>query len=348
MSDTVTESKVIEEEKQRVNLAERISLTEINISDLQLSTKAPLCFRWRLPGEKAQSPRDKKLVDSIRQFGLIHLPLIASHNYRGIGHPLIVHGHRRLAAIKSLGIGKSKVKMMDAEHTPAREIASLWLEDILTGTPPTELERIIITRKFALFIGDKWMDLLEGPSNALGKSLSPGFVESLWKLLKLNRNLLEHLHRGNLSTGDLLQLSAHPSPRVIRAAESLATTQLNRKQQREAVKLLLRLGDQIQEDTTWKKITQISEDGPDCLLAENRRTCYPRYQEDRERIERIRGQMHLPSYVSLNPPPHMEGGNYRIEMTLRNENALRTVLDKLETAVGEGLFKKLFRILRGE
>lgn len=331
-----------------MNFTRRLSLTEINVDLLQLSTKAPLCFRWRLPGEEYQSPPDRTLVDSIRQFGPIHPPLIARHNCQGFPDPLIIHGHRRLAAIKSLGRGKAKVMMMDADTIPEREIASLWLEDIPAGAPPSELEKILITRKLAIFMGDEWKDLLENLSDILGKKLSIPFVENLWKLLRFKRNILEHLHRGKLSTGDLLELSAHPSNRVKQAAEVLATAQLNRQQQREALKLILRLGDQMQDDTIWEKIPRWAEYGSGHLLSELRRTCYPRYKKDQEKIEHIKSQMHLPSYVSVNPPPHMEGGNYRIEMTVRNENALRTSLDKLETAFREGLFKKLFRILRGE
>ncbi len=331
-----------------MNFAGKFYLSEVEIPSLPLSTDAPLCFRWRLPGEDANSPRDQELIDSIRKFGFIHPPLLAEHRYGEMPNPLIIQGYRRLAAARALGRENAGVMMMDASRISAIELIRLWMEDIPGGAPPSGLEKIIITRRAARFLGDEWHNILEDLSAVLGRKLSPEFAEELWELLKLDRQILEHLHRGKLTTGDLLQLSGHPSPRVPEAARYLATAGLSRKRQREAVKLILRLGDQMTGDYPWKEIPGWAAEGTDLLMEKLREACYPRYSEDLKKIDQARSEMHLPSYVSVNPPPRLEGGNYRIDISVRNVEALRTALDKLQAALRKGLFDKLFDILRGK
>ena len=314
----------------------------IDPSSLQIGRDAPFRYRRFLPGEPASgagpSTDNDLLVESIGQCGLLHPPLLLEESE---GRRTVVCGHRRIAATRIAGIRSISAISIEAS---LEEIAPLWLEEARFGAPLSDLEIILLSRKCRTLTQELQGTAKDQLSRVAGRNLSEEYLDRTGMLLELPDDILEALHRGDLSTGDLLLLSGSETIDMARAAGILAGAALKRGERREAVRLLLRIGDM----GAWHEFEKAcSECGSD-LLPALRAACHPSLERDRRRIEELVDRLGLPTGASLQPPENLEGGGYRLNSRIRDEKEMEELLRKLGRALERGDIERLLGILRGE
>jgi hypothetical protein len=323
------------------------ALTSIDPSTLPIGSEAPFRYRYILPGEPAAQGAvagaecDAALVESVARFGIIHPPMLLEATDLAV-----LSGHRRVAAAAAARLPRIDAFLVSEQETTKREIASIWLEEARLGTPLSELERITLTKKCLALAGADFDECMGELSSTVGRKLSRAYIERTRRLLELPREILEALHRGSVSTGDLLILSESRTVDTVQAASILAHAALNRKEQRNAVQLMLRLGDLGPE--AWDRFALAFEEGGKALLPSLAEACHPSLTLDRGRIEEIIRGICLPGGAALSPPENLEGGSYRLTARIRSEEALAGIVEKLAAALRNGSISRLLYILKGE
>ncbi len=328
----------------------------IDPSSLQIGRDAPFRFRRFLPREEgpvaghppagsARSIDDEALVESITRCGVLHPPLLLGEP--GEGPPVVVCGYRRIAAAQVAGI--DSIDAFSIEAAPA-DVIPLWLEETCFGAPLSDLELILLITKYRALSGDSFDS--GRLSDVAGRNLSLSYIEKVLRLLELPEKILNALHDGRLSTGDLLILSESKAIDPTRAAGLIAGAALKRAERREAVRLILRLGDlgifeEFEKKLGAREDGEAPGTGEMDLLPVLRAACNPSLERDLGRIEEIVTRLGLPTGASLQPPENLEGGDYRLTVRIRNERELEELLEKLRAALDRGDVAHLLDILRG-
>ncbi len=315
------------------------SIITIDPADVDISTESPLRARRHLPGEPGESESDRILVESIEMYGMMHPPIFVTGLIATSGKPVLLDGYRRIAAARELGVREIDAVHRTVEPGDHGRTVLDWLASFSFGAPLSELEMIIRLDKAYGFDIDVPLPPLPVET---GKN---EFFKRMRHILDLDDHTQEALHRGEVSTGDLLQLMEHPFVDANEAACMLAGERLTRSEQRKAVRLMLRIGDGGTEE--WKRFVGSYTPESGALLEVLERTCHPTYTKDRGRIEEIVREMHLPPGVSIQPPENMEGGSYRLQMPIRDQETFRRALEKLQAAVDAGNVAELLEILSG-
>jgi ParB-like chromosome segregation protein Spo0J len=323
----------------------------IDPSCLEIDGDTPFRYRRFLPGEAAPAAGrpadDVELARSIERCGLLHPPLLLEESG---GRRVVVCGHRRIAAACIAGIHAIEAVSIEA---PLEEIIPLWLEDARFGAPLSDLELIMLISRCRALSGERIDSATDRLSEVAGRNLSLSYMERVERLLELPGDILDALHDGLLSTGDLLLLSESKTIDTIRAAGLLAGAALKRAERREAVRLLLRLGDlgifdEFEEARIGREDDETLGKQENGLLSALRVACHPSLERDIERIDEIVKRLGLPPAASLQPAGNLEGGDYRLIMRIRDEVGLEELLDKFRTALERGDIGRLLGILKGK
>ncbi len=305
-------------------------------SKLEIDRAAPLRFRWRLPGEENESAADVELVSSIRKQGIIDPPILYGEQ------PIAVCGHRRVAAARAAGIEKIDAFLIDESAATKDNITSLWLEDVRYGAELSDLEEIILAAKCRTFLGDAFAASREELETAVGRSLSAEYLEATGRLLDLPKDILDSLHEGRLSTGNILSLGNHDTER---ASRILAMSGLGRKDKSEAVRMMMRIQDI--GPPAWESFIEEYEKKGGALLEVLRAITCPSLADDLSRIGDIVKAMGLPQGSAIHPPENLEGGSYRLNARIRNEQTYEILLQKLKAALEDGKIERLLDIIKG-
>ena len=322
------------------------TLEPIDIPDLDSLRNSPFCYRYHLPGDQPGNAHDLSLVDSVDRFGLIDPPLVI----REKESPRVVLGHRRLAAATVAGFKHVEVMVVDSNQNGSTDtrvpadILSIWLENTTAGAELSDLEKIILLSKASINFGDHFSDVLSGLSGIFGRRLSENFAGQLVGLLQEDNEVLDALHKGSIRSGDLLLLSSHPCIDTSEAIRHLSGGKLSRAQQKESVRLIVYLADQ--GNKKWKIFSdEFSGKGrplPDLL----RKACYPSLSRDMETLDRIVAEIGLPSWATIQLPENLEGGSFLLNIRIRDEEKLRTAIDKIENSLESGRIARLLDILK--
>ncbi len=320
------------------------SLDTIDPAGIEVGPGAPLRFRYALPGEPDACIADRDLEDSVARYGVMHPPLVLDGPSGAGEAPAVLQGHRRIAAACAAGLERIEILRIDGGAITPLEALSLCLEEIPYGESLSELERILLVGKAAAFAGEAAETLLGALSSVFGRELSGEFVQRLTRIIELGEPVTGSLHRGDVSPGDLLMLMEHHAVDAVRAVSMITSGKLSRSERREAVRLMLFLGDQGKE--RWEKFTGRHMDAT-ALLERLRTACFPMMSRDRRDIEETISAMHLPPGTRIHHPENLEGGSYTVTIRLRNEELLSAALGKLSGALENGGITHLAGILRG-
>lgn len=302
---------------------------------------SPYCYRYVLPGDAGCSSSDLSLIASIERYGVITPPLVTIDGRSGKIAEIIL-GHRRLAASGAAGLKEAEALTAgggQAEHL------GIWLEEAPGGAPLSELEKILITRKAIDLASGETGRILPRLSDITGRNLTAEFAGKLTGLLETEKTVLDALHGDRISAGDLLLLESSKTLDVEAAVRLLSFSEMSRGSRKEALRLLLYLADQGEERLGDFISNHQTSRGP--LLEALRAACYPALSRDIEEIGELVTSMGLPPGVTLNPPENMEGGSCLLSIRVRDEEALKIALNKVEDAVKRGKFLRLLEIIRG-
>ncbi|MCU0639174.1 MAG: ParB N-terminal domain-containing protein [Candidatus Krumholzibacteria bacterium] len=350
-------------------MKKRLEIT--SFSEIVPPRDSPFCFRHSLPGRSpadekgrapndpgpgraplksapngagADSPENRALIDSISRIGMINPPLLAPYPDPG-GRMTIVAGHRRVAAAAAAGMESFEGLVVDA---PLPGLVPLWLEDAASGAPLSDLEKALLAGRLIDLAGDGLGAMLPGLSAVFGREMTPEFTRRIARLPGLGASAREALHAGAVTAGDLLLLEAHPVIDAARAAEMLSAESMSRGTQKETVRLMLYLADQGRDRWESFELLRGSSGAGRPLLEELRLACRPALEKDLAEIDGIVGGLGLPTEASIRVPPNLEGGAIHLEIKIRDENRLRSALDKARRGLDEGRIGRILEILRGK
>ncbi len=334
------------------------TLIAIDPHKIDISPEAPLRFRFHLPGDPSGNETDNNLIESVTQHGIFVPPLLVEYTsisdsetpsaqkYQAEQALLLIHGFRRIAAARRAGLDETKALLIPDGVLSTREIITIRLEEIPHGEPLSELEKIILMNKAARFAGVEWPGFLEGMSRAVGQKLSQSFFDRVCRLLELEPSILKAFHAGSVSTADLLMLSEHPSIDCNEAVRLLSAEMLNRREQKEAVKLMLRIADQGKD--VWNGFLDSFSTETAPLLEALKRHCYPKLTGDTARIDDIVRTIRLPRWSAIHTPDNLEGRYFNLNIQIRDEESLAAVIKKLQDALDAGKIRALLDIMRGK
>ncbi|MBN1884295.1 MAG: ParB N-terminal domain-containing protein [Candidatus Krumholzibacteriota bacterium] len=319
-------------------------LVRLDPRGIGTGSAAPLRIRRRLPGEQG-APAEDGLVRSISADGIIQPPLLVS---TAGGGPMVVDGFRRVAAAAAAGIGAIDALVLPGE-TGRAAIARLRLASAPLGAPLSELERITALDRIARFAGVPPGDLPGGAAALFGRALSTNHAERLVALLGMDGDILDLLHEGALSPGDLLRLAGHPLAgpgETAAAARLLGAARLNAGRRREAVGLLLDLADG--GPGALAAFAEAFDPAGGTLSAALRRAARPALEAEIASFAAAAAEIGLPAGASVHAPPDLEGGAFTIDVRVRDEETFGVVAGKLSGALERGLIARLLDILKGK
>ncbi len=319
---------------------------------------SPFCYRNLLPGEEGAGKGDAELVESIRSSGIITPALLTPFE-------TIVLGHRRLAAAAAAGLKEIEVMILDADHDgelagagmdsssldkskgteSLAAFVPIWLEDALPGSELSELEKIILLKKALDFFSEDLSPVLPPLSKIFGRRLSAEISSKMTALLVQAPEVLDAIHQGYVKPADLLHLSSRKVIDVTQAVQFLSENSLSRAKQKESVRLIAYLADQ--GEGRWEMFAKEYDKSGGSLPDLLRIACYPALTRDTQAIDEIITGIRLPQHAKILPPGNLEGGAYLLNIRIRDEEKLRTALEKVESALAEGKIATLLEILKG-
>jgi hypothetical protein len=219
------------------------------------------------------------------------------------------------------------------------------VSEIRYGGALSEFEKIVAISKIVEYSGSGTAGVLPLLRHIGGEKMTEGRAERLLALLELNDETLESLHSGKLTTGDLFALQGHGAIDTAEAAAILCSEPMTRGTRKEALRLILYLGDQ--GAPKWKGF--LEEAGPAGLPLVERlySSCYPYLTRDLETFSRIVEEIGLPSGAVITPPSNFEGGSYDLKIRILDEGSFSMIIEKLKDSLEGGKIAKLLDILAG-
>jgi ParB-like chromosome segregation protein Spo0J len=317
-------------------------ITTVPTGEMDTGVESPLRLRKTLPGEEGQSVNDSELIDSVSRVGILHPPCLFSGHQ---GSLTVIFGHRRIAAAAACGREQIPSVIIPGNPPDRKEILELRTEETAYGEQLSEYEKIAALERLISFSGQSQEEISEPLSRCYGRRLSASHISRLTGLLETGIDTMDALHRGKVSTGNLLALSEHPLLDAGQAVALLSRENLSRGRQKEAVRLLLYLADQ--GEGRWEQFLRDQAGSEQPLLESLRLACRPTMHRDLGRIEEIMNGFNLPEDASIKPPPNLEGDSLRVSIRVREEEKFSEILRKLHKGLDEGRIRQALNILEG-
>ena len=160
---------------------------------------------WAIRSSLSRDP-DPRLITSIREQGVLRPLLVRRRKQEDSEDLELVHGHRRLAAAKKLGLATVPVVVVEG---PDRELAKLVAVDHSLSQPLDPLGEVNLARCLHRNLGLTVNEV----SILLGKN--KGFVSDLIRIPELGIEVLRALEREDITIGHARALlRAMPSQRA--------------------------------------------------------------------------------------------------------------------------------------
>jgi len=276
-------------------------LLQLEPSELDLSSRTPFRFRFSLPHEEGRTSEDEKLISSVEETGVINPPLVVAGE-----------------DIERLLNDSSRDAPIHAGRSGSRGIL------LLCG-----FRRVSAAR--AAGLADIDALLVENLSSIFGRTVTPGYLQSLFTILDCDHAALIACHRGILRADELLRLKLHPEIDETEASALLTAISATSRERKEIIRLI-----EILAGKEPGKLKRFLE-----------RT-YPTLSSYEERISALTAEIGLPTYARLTYPENLEGPSYILTVRFRREEELAVIIEKLDKALSDGTIGKLLAILRGE
>jgi len=341
-------------------------LLQLEPSEIDLSSRALFRFRFSLPHEEGRTSEDEKLISSVEETGVINPPLLVAgedierllndssrdapihagrSGNRGI---LLLCGFRRVSAARAAGLADIDALLVENPRG-LTEILRVWLKDAASIANLSDIEKVTLAKKLYSLSPRNMDDFIDDLSSIFGRTVTPGYLQSLFTILDCDHAALIACHRGILRADELLRLKLHPEIDETEASALLTAISATSRERKEIIRLM-----EILAGKEPGKLKRFLERRTPVnvpagrTVKEIRRLAYPTLSSYEERISALTAEIGLPTYARLTYPENLEGPSYTLTVRFRREEELAVIIEKLDKALSDGTIGKLLAILRGE
>jgi len=273
------------------------------------------------------------LVTSIRQFGILHPPIILQLEKN---KHIILAGRKRIKAALELDRHREILCLCLPADTPGPQIFSIILEDALIGKQLSIVEQAVILEKAqAKCPQDEVLNMLK----KLGHKPQKYILDTLIELLSLGSDALQAVHEGIIQQNNarkLLKLSA-PDQKIL--VELITHLHLGGSKQKKLIELctelIMRRKEALGTIINWFYPHRIMERNANipqqtsALLDWLNKECYPKTSEAEANFERLVSQLNLPSHYRLQHSKSFEDDTVVLSINFTSFSSMQHLLPEI-------------------
>jgi len=292
--------------------------------------------------------------DSIRKVGLINPPILKK-NSDTEGTYSVICGYQRILACKKLKQVSIEARVIAGLND--EETLLLVLHDNLASRGFNEIEKGIVLKKF-LDIGYSHDRLAAEITLLLEIPPNKNIIEKYLSVLRLDNEIKQSIARSELELERaflLITLDDAEREVVYRFLFKESTTNTN--EAKEAIRNLLDLKlikkVEMKELLLSAEISHIISDNKSNKRQKGEKLCgliksmrYPSIRKREDEFDKLCRELKLDNDVRVNHSRYFEGDEIRITLKAFNEEKLGGNLERLLLNIRNGMFKKLFSIIK--
>ena len=275
---------------------------------------------------------ENELVESIRQYGVLHPPIIKSKktNY------IIVSGRKRTLAAQRITTLKKLPCLVIPPEAPELYAYTLLLEDSISGERMSLIQQADLFQRILQFCHfENALPLLA----KLGHKPQKYILDELLSLLSLSKDALMAVHRREIllkTARKMIKMSEADQKVIVQLIHSL---RLGSSKQHKLVEycteLIMRTG--LPLNSLLHAFCPVDDPGGNpnvpqqaaALLAWLHKKCYPRTEEAETTFKQFAAQLHLPSNIQLEHSPSFEDDRMTLSVTFKDMNSLQQSLPEI-------------------
>ena len=292
--------------------------------------------------------------DSIRKVGLINPPIL-KENPDTEGTYSVICGYQRILACKKLGQVSIDARVIDGLND--EETLLLVLHDNLASRGFNEIEKGIVLKKF-LNIGYSYDRLAAEITLLLEIPPNKNIIEKYLSVLRLDNEIKQSIARSELELERaFLLITLDDAEREVVYRFLFKESITNTNEAKEAIRNLLDLklikkmemeelllSDEISHNISDNKSNKRQKGEKLCSLIKSMR--YPSIRMKEDEFDKSCRELKLDNDVRVNHSRYFEGDEIRITLKVFNEEKLGGNLERLLLNIRNGMFKKLFSIIK--
>jgi ParB/RepB/Spo0J family partition protein len=292
--------------------------------------------------------------DSIRKVGLINPPILKK-NPNTEGTYSVICGYQRIIAYKKLGQISIDARVIDG--LTDEETLLLVLHDNLASRGFNEIEKGIVLKKF-LNIGYSYDRLAAEITLLLEIPPNKNIIEKYLSVLRLDNEIKQSIARSELELERaFLLITLSDAEREVVYRFLFKESIINTNEAKEAIRNLLDLklikkmemeelllSDEISHIISDNKSNKRQKGEKLCSLIKSMR--YPSIRMKEDEFDKSCRELKLDNDVRVNHTRYFEGDEIRITLKVFNEEKLGGNLERLLLNIRNGMFKKLFSIIK--
>ena len=292
--------------------------------------------------------------DSIRKVGLINPPIL-KENPDTEGTYSVICGYQRILACKKLGQVSIDARVIDGLND--EETLLLVLHDNLASRGFNEIEKGIVLKKF-LDIGYSYDRLAAEITLLLEIPPNKNIIEKYLSVLRLDNEIKHSIARSELELERaFLLITLDDAEREVVYRFLFKESITNTNEAKEAIRNLLDLklikkmemeelllSDEISHIISDNKSNKRQKGEKLCSLIKSMR--YPSIRMKEDEFDKSCRELKLDNDVRVNHSRYFEGDEIRITLKVFNEEKLGGNLERLLLNIRNGMFKKLFSIIK--
>jgi hypothetical protein len=329
-------------------LGERTKSVSALLDNIDLSSKSYNRYLFRYG-------RNSDVVeDSIRKVGLINPPILKKNPDTEETYSVIC-GYQRILACKKLGQVSIDARVIDGLND--EETLLLVLHDNLASRGFNEIEKGIVLKKF-LDIGYSYDRLAAEITLLLEIPPNKNIIEKYLSVLRLDNEIKHSIARSELELERaFLLITLDDAEREVVYRFLFKESITNTNEAKEAIRNLLDLklikkiemeelllSDEISHIISDNKSNKRQKGEKLCSLIKSMR--YPSIRMKEDEFDKSCRELKLDNDVRVNHSRYFEGDEIRITLKAFNEEKLGNNLERLLLNIRNGMFKKLFSIIK--
>jgi len=260
---------------------------------------------------------------------------------------VLLSGYRRVSAALATGIPEIEGLVIDSIHETEKAV-DIWLHEALTGSKPSEIEKVILIEKLRRLSGNQIEKYLEQLSAIFQRKVSGEYASEITEILKEEESTLAACHSGAVRADELLRMRLHPAIDQSMVASLLAKIDAGSRERKEILHLIEILGGKDPEalNAFMEKIDG-TPSAPGNISRELRKLVYPTLSSYEESLKKLAGGIGLPTFAAISYPENLEGASLTLTVRFRRTEELKLVVEKLTETLSSGTIDEMLSILRG-